>query len=117
MVSLSARVFAPTALTDQPAVVSITVTGWDKLVLKPTPWPGGKVQILATEQQHKESRQEFEALDRNCNTCKHLVRVPHKDSFGFLKGMCGRMNGHPFQPTFLFHPHDWMGMSCWESRR
>ena len=64
----------------------------------------------------KEAAALFHANERNCNMCKHLVRVPHdKDKAGFLYGHCGH---NPFGTMFVmkFHPDDPMFMRCWESR-
>lgn len=74
----------------------------------------------------KASAVAFHAMDANCNTCKHLVRVPHeKNSAGFLYGKCSNASGCPDKSPYasrqagdvmLFHPDDWMGMPCYESR-
>lgn len=52
----------------------------------------------------------FNEHERNCNTCRHLVRAQHpRDPFGFLYGSCK-------EGDRMFHPDDWMGMFCYESR-
>lgn len=64
----------------------------------------------------KEEAAAFHANERNCNWCKHLVRVKHgKDPYGFLQGRCGH---NPFGHMFVmkFHPDDPMHMRCWEPR-
>lgn len=61
----------------------------------------------------------------NCNTCRHLERTPHaKRRDGFLEGRCRnpvQIERHPYRSRFvgdvmIFHPDDWMGMPCYESR-
>jgi hypothetical protein len=63
---------------------------------------------------YKRSRTAFNEAEANCNTCRHLRRVPHeKNKAGHLFGECIRgMSDQVMQ----FHPDDPMGMSCWESR-
>lgn len=58
--------------------------------------------------------------DANCNTCKHLERVPQK-SKGLMVGICKSTPiSHPYgfrdKGMILFHPDDFMGMECYESR-
>jgi hypothetical protein len=55
-------------------------------------------------------------MDRNCNSCADLKRVPHpKDPHGFLQGCCMH---NPFGHMFVmkFHPNDPMQMRCWRQR-
>ena len=59
-------------------------------------------------------------MDANCNTCKNLCRLESKVKHGFLKGKCDKFNDtHPYYKDtfFYFHPEDFMGMNCWESRK
>jgi len=59
----------------------------------------------------RESKQIFDECEANCNTCKRLVRskhAPRKDQQ--LVGSCHK------RVEFLFHPEDYMGMDCYESR-
>lgn len=67
---------------------------------------------------------EFNEFERNCNTCKHLVRVKHaKDTLGFLYGKCSG-NGNMLHPlvynsslnNLKFHPDDHMDMICYGAR-
>lgn len=78
-------------------------------------YPGVKSRYIAVkdhQQAKKESHAAFSEMDANCNTCKNLDRIKHdKDKAGFLYGVC-KMN----LKSVKFHPDDWMGMSCWESR-
>lgn len=53
----------------------------------------------------------YSQCERNCNTCKHLVRQYFKCSAGFLKGNCKLTN-----KNIKFHPHDPMHMECYEDR-
>lgn len=50
--------------------------------------------------------------ERNCNSCRHLIRDKHpKSPFGFLQGRC------PTNPEgFTFHPHDVMLKGCYGPR-
>ena len=67
----------------------------------------------------KESVIALQELDKNCNTCKNLCRIEYRDSFGFLKGNCTAFDStHPYnrESFFYFHPDDFMGMNCWQSR-
>jgi hypothetical protein len=58
-------------------------------------------------------RSAYEACERNCNTCRHLTRIPHdKCQHGFLQGTCNK-HSKPLR----FHPEQPDQMSCWESRR
>ena len=74
---------------------------------------------------HKESKRIFDASERNCNTCKYLMRVPFKsDGNGLQPGVCLSVSfdseHHPYWKganTILFAPDDYMGMSCWTERK
>jgi len=60
----------------------------------------------------KQSARWFAENDANCNTCAHLQRVPHAKCFtGMLDGICRKTS-----QALRFHPEDWMGMACYESR-
>lgn len=71
----------------------------------------------------------FNENDANCNTCRHLIRVPsdkHRSKVaGLLYGRCaGPMvaAAHPYADRMLdgvfpFAPSDWQGMPCWEPRK
>ena len=91
--------------------------------------PQARVQHIAApgyEAARRESARRFADTEQNCNTCRHLVRVPHaKDIAGFLRGKCGSQNAdmeaHPYKGRFdgevmIFHPSDFMGMPCYEGR-
>ena len=72
----------------------------------------------------KESKRLFDASERNCNTCKYLVRTPFKaDGSGLQPGVCTSESfdseHHPYwkgSHSILFSPDDYMGMSCWTER-
>lgn len=74
----------------------------------------------------KRSKRLFDATEQNCNTCRHLERVPHsKNNAGLLYGRCQNpardVAGHPYADreqdgVFPFAPDDWMGMACYERR-
>lgn len=87
--------------------------------------PGVKVRFVAVRDYHqamKESQKGFNAMDSNCNSCKHLQRVKHaKSKAGFLYGKCSIDSTEPklykiFEDVMMFHPDDYMGMTCWEGR-
>lgn len=68
---------------------------------------------------------EFNRWDANCNTCAHLERVKHdKKPDGFLYGRCCnpeyQWEKNPYHKfgdgVIAFHPDDWMGMPCYQSR-
>ena len=61
----------------------------------------------------KKSKTAFDESEANCNTCKHLQRLPHDKRDGLMRGIC--LN-HPYKPEVKFHPDDWMGMSCYKHR-
>ena len=75
---------------------------------------------------HKAQGIRFHESEANCNTCFHLGRVAHaKTPSKFMHGKCraqhphhesnpyfGRMDGE----VMIFHPEDWMGMPCYQSR-
>lgn len=70
----------------------------------------------------KESYRTFCDSEQNCNTCRHLKRVPHKkNAHSLMAGIClSAPVNHPYRVgknnEILFHPDDWMGMQCYESR-
>lgn len=92
--------------------------------------PNVKVRVPCApgyEPYRKESIRLFDESEKNCNTCKNLERVKHKkNSAGFLFGNCKKnldqQNNHPYKhrkqdyDCMIFHPQDWMGMNCYESR-
>jgi hypothetical protein len=57
----------------------------------------------------------FNEVDANCNTCKNLERLPHEKQHPAAphKGNCKL---HPYATKVTFHPDDWMGMVCWQTR-
>lgn len=64
---------------------------------------------------------DFCEMDANCNTCQNLDRVPHeKQKGGMLFGRCKSVPiNHPYpilDGVMTFHPEDFMGMECYESR-
>lgn len=63
----------------------------------------------------KASKRVFDSVDRNCNTCAHLVRVKFdkQPPAALHSGVC---SNHPYLPIIKFHPDDSMNMSCWKSR-
>ena len=76
----------------------------------------------------KFERDAYNEMDRNCNACKHLIRVssaPHGKPWHLWTGKCDAgipdLPQHPYKDdikdgVFYFHPNDWMGMKCWEPR-
>jgi hypothetical protein len=82
---------------------------------------------LGWEEKKRKSYRLFADSEGNCNTCKHLRRIPHKKTKSdFVQGDCASPNPswdkHPYVNRFsayghmIFHPDDWMGMPCYESR-
>ncbi len=111
------------------SVLPCTYTGaltWaDQGVMRPSPMHGVPAHFTAdtpeAKAKHAESARAFHEVERNCNTCAHLRRVPHaKCSAGFLYGKCAsEPKDHPYpirDGVMMFHPHDWMGMGCYASR-
>lgn len=101
-------------------------------VISPALIPGVKSTLYHENspegwQHHKENVAAYEISEANCNTCKYLKRIKHeKDSSGFLYGICEKKSQLLSEYTFhkrdkdgimTFHPHDPMGMDCYESRR
>lgn len=82
------------------------------------------VASLDSRDAEKASRKLFDENEANCNTCKHLKRVPgRKGLSGLLYGKCMATpdDSHPYLSRFdcgvmPFAPDDWMGMPCWEAR-
>lgn len=69
----------------------------------------------------KASRRAFDEMDTNCNTCKHLERVPFKSKpQAPIPGICkSKPIGHPYAVNgqeITFYPSDYMGMLCYEHR-
>lgn len=71
---------------------------------------------------YRQSKNELNAYDANCNSCTHLQRIKHdKNTGGFLYGKCAK--GHnpglyqSKESVIMFHPDDPMLMTCWESRK
>lgn len=70
----------------------------------------------------KKSALIFNEFEANCNTCRHLERVPSKRG-GLLYGKC---QSHPIEHpyirgpykggAFAFSPDDHMGMKCYQPR-
>lgn len=91
--------------------------------------PQAKVRYLCHPKYGKAARKEskrlFDASERNCNTCKYLVRTPFKaDSSGLQSGVCSSESfdyqHHPYWKggyLISFAPDDYMGMSCWTERK
>ncbi len=89
------------------------------------PYLNGKKLILKDNlNKHKEDINTFNEFERNCNTCKHLIRVKHdKCSSGQLKGKCNGSKISTFNYPLIikndiihFYPQDYMDMKCWENR-
>ena len=78
--------------------------------------PNVKFKYACTPGYEAERKKEvnyFNEIEANCNTCKHLRRVPHeKCKSGFLYGKCKESKGEIMQ----FHPDDPMYMPCYEPR-
>lgn len=62
----------------------------------------------------RKAKKDFDEFERNCNTCKHLVRHPYKGS-DLRTGECNPNNA-PYPFLIKFHPDDHMNMKCWEAR-
>ena len=73
---------------------------------------------------------DFEAWERNCNTCAFLVRrqgLGNKGRGGFLYGDCTNpaqdLASHPYRQHIeqygymAFCPEDYQGMPCWQARK
>lgn len=89
------------------------VLAWARDVnLLPSPMPRMKTQhVVVDKSLYNESVKAFHALDRNCNTCKHLCRTKGKNKFGELSGSCRES-----PDGFTFHPDDPMFKGCWKPR-
>ena len=80
------------------------------------------VASLDSKAEEKASRRDFDENEANCNTCRHLQRVPsRKGVSGLLYGKCLSTphDSHPYgmeNGIMSFAPDDWMGMPCWEPR-
>lgn len=80
-------------------------------------YPGVKgTWAVPVEYDAKREVAAFVENDANCNTCRHLIRIPHEKQHParLHVGMCGHQ---PYKPLIQFHPDDCMGMRCWEGRR
>ena len=69
----------------------------------------------------KQSVRCFQDYEQNCNTCKHLIRVPFKkDTSGLQPGQCFNEQRQPLYPregnNILFAPDDCMLQPCYEGR-
>ena len=84
-------------------------------VWKNTPMPGVKVKVLDTEEGHALSAKLFHEMDRNCNTCKNLVRLGMRRGSLHI-GKCLLHNDHPYQQEIVFSPLDYQGSACWQPR-
>jgi hypothetical protein len=75
--------------------------------------PGTYLCAADAREAFKKSRALFDESEANCNTCTHLQRIPHgkQHPSAPMRGVCGA-NG----AALVFHPDDFMGMSCWEGR-
>jgi hypothetical protein len=100
----------------------LVTTGID-LKLFPAIVPGVKASYTGRDDElplWKESAQEFQRLDANCNTCIHLQRHKHpKDPLGFLYGECkqGQQTVYrSYENGIMFHPEDPMHQPCHEQR-
>ena len=63
----------------------------------------------------KQSRADYDEMEANCNTCKHLTRSNvGKVKGGFLYGTCAIK---AVASAMQFHPHDAMNMGCWVGRK
>ena len=92
--------------------------------------PGVRVVYVAhtsyTKAMEIQAVRDFYAFEANCNTCKHLIRVPQaikkRQSGGMLYGRCGSTPiNHPYQShmqdgIMAFPPDDHMNMSCYSLR-
>ena len=91
--------------------------------------PQAKVRYLCHPKYGKAARKEskrlFDASERNCNTCKYLIRISFKaDGSGLQPGVCASekfdAQHHPYwkgDHSILFATDDYMGMSCWTERK
>jgi hypothetical protein len=67
--------------------------------------------------EYRRQMENFRETEANCNTCRHLIRVPHKkDSAGFLRGKCTQLSSTGYPIAIEFHPDDPMHMRCYEGR-
>lgn len=63
---------------------------------------------------YRAAKHEFHKVDRNCNACAHVRRVPHDR---LLHGMTVvDCNIGLFDGPRAIHPDDCMDMPCWVSR-
>jgi hypothetical protein len=64
---------------------------------------------------YQESVAAFQEFESNCNTCRHLLRVPSpKQADGSLRASCGAGNR---TGSYAIWPGDPMFNECWESRK
>lgn len=82
--------------------------------------PGVRYRHVAHPDSASDRRWHYRAFadaEQNCNTCRHLKRIPHeKCPHGFLEGVCQRPGHAPCGRSLRFHPEDPMHMPCYESR-
>ena len=88
--------------------------------------PGVKARYFSHPDHKEAKKRSYEAFadlsERNCNTCKNLIREKTtKDAAGFLYGKCAINSDHPkiygmIGNVMKFHPDDPMHMKCYESR-
>lgn len=103
---------------DAAAFVGATMPGVRaRYVVSPGPIPLAR---------HKAQGILFHESEANCNTCSDLERVKHaKARDGLMRGKCrnphSQQEANPYHNRFdgqvmVFHPDDWMGMPCYNSR-
>lgn len=74
---------------------------------------GAYVCAVDSKDAEKTSRGAWDECEANCNTCRNLIRVNHKQAKdGILPGKCQTKGFHEIR----FHPSDPMHMDCWKSR-
>lgn len=96
----------------------------DQAVLTGSFLPGAHWKFVAApgfEEARRQSYIAFADSEANCNTCRHLERLPsRKTADGLLKGRCKAIPiKHPYpirDGVITFPPDDCMLMECYESR-
>lgn len=86
----------------------------EEAILLPAIIPGVPPRLAAPEAgtARQASYRAYADCEQNCNTCRHLERVPHpKCPHGWLEGTC-RRDGRALR----FHPEDPLHLACYESR-
>lgn len=87
-------------------------------------YPGAQRKFVAApgyEEARRQSYIAFADAEANCNTCRHLARLPDRKGIdGLLRGRCQSTPvNHPYSirdGVISFAPDDCMGMACYESR-